>query len=43
MTYLNGYRYAFLLLDFMKRNQMDNEIIQRLLKYAEGLSNAENG
>lgn len=43
MTYLNAHRNAFLLLEVMERNQMDNELIQRILKYAEELSNAENG
>lgn len=43
MTYLNSHRNAFLLLEVMERNQMANELVQKLIKYAEELSNAENG
>ena len=43
MTYLHEHRNAFLLLETMERNQMDNELVQKLLKYAEELSDAENG
>ena len=43
MTYLNGHRNAFLLFELMERNQMNNELVQKLLEYAEELNNAENG
>ena len=43
MKYVNGHKNAFLLLEVMVRYQMDNELVQKLLEYAEELSNAENG
>ena len=43
MTYLTNHKNAFLLLGVMERNQMDNELVQKLLEYAEELNNAENG
>lgn len=43
MKYLNGHKNAFLLLSVVERNQMDNEQVRKLVKYAEELSNAKDG
>lgn len=43
MKYLNNHWNAFLLLAVMERNQMDNEQVRKLVKYAEELSNAKDG